>query len=762
METLPALRTRSSLDEEKDYDDTIYQTKDDYELLEMNLPGLCNGEEGDDEPLESSQYRAAADVVSKENMRMELLNQVRDNTWFSQRQFAYQDHHHMPRRGSMNEESFSYAKALVDSDAELERFSKEISTQLHLTEMMEVAVRAQKAADEGCETFSARLSSFVPESTSTEPTDPEGRSDADAVEHYNGPLVATPKAAEPSPTSPPFRHIAEVVPNFATVNNHMRTHLYRKKVDKKTLVFKELKEGAKSEQNYTASPRSQGTEITADFFKNLSGYFGKRVRSQDEDDEEKKDSTQVAGMAGMAENDNGSLEEYIPLNMGTSAIPAVGSLASLTSLASLNSRPLKPSSTVPTIFTGEEGEASISTPPTSPTISNSQADDPVAERDQGSHSDSDGTNFSCPSSPSQEIGDRAPPPLEIMETVRVQKEEKSPKSHDFNTPKRLRILRQGDGGEPTVASSDHSRYNFSPGSIVASSVGAPSQKLDPLEEYDTAFLNEQTRLLEIPRIGEKPTKHLGDLTPSPTIHDVAENAKRTRRIRMLRRRLDDDDDFASETREGSSERADEETKSTHHSLYTSPATGRNDSAVITQCSSDVSLSARPQPEEGLDLHAKIEQRQILGSTSLCDPNMPSLMETTSVAGIPLILPSPSRCGDEKEYFKEPKNDEYMNNYFYLSRLGASERRDVEGRSFPRFICDETIDKTGILCQDVGATCNDLDHLFLGSNNEGAEKSSSSGRTANSQASGWWFSRMGLGFIYDSAEQKRIGDTTPQE
>jgi len=774
METLPARRRRNSLHEEKKVNDRSHEAKDDYELIEMNLPGLCNGED-DDGPLSSSQYRVASDLISKQNLRTELLKQVREKPWFSQRQLAYQNHVPSRRRGSMNEESFSYAKALVDSDAELERFSKEISTQLHLTEMMEVAIRAQKAADEGCETFSARLASFVPEAPSTESMDVEGQSDAEVVEQqqllqqHNGPMVATPAGGDPSPTSPPFRHIEQVIPNFETVNNHMRTHLYGKKVDKKTLIFKEVKEGAKSEQNYSLSPRSQGTEITADFFKNLSGYFGKRVRSQDEDD---------AQEPGLAENDdNGSLEEHIPLDMGTSSIPAVSSLASLSSLNSLTVKP--PSATVPTI--------PISTPPPSPTTSNGPADDPTdavkqtlqilntvssstgpTETDQGS--DNDGSSFSYPSSPSQEYGDRAPPPLEITETVRVQQQNddsnKGPKLHDFNTPKRLRILRQADGGEPSAASPDHSRYNFSPGSIVASSVGAPSTKLDPLEEYETDFLSEQTRLLEIPRIGEKP-KEMSDLTPSPhTIHDVAEKAKRTRRIRMLRRRLDDEDDFSSETREGSAAGADEETTtSAHHALDNhSSATNDEKDAVATQESNGVSLSPRPQPNEALDLQVKKKEEKpleepILGTTTLCDPKKPSLMETSSVAGIPLILPSPSCCGDEKQYFKETKNDEYMNNYFYLSRLGSSERRE----SYRRFICDETIDKTGILCQDVGATCNDLDHLFLGSNNnnEATEKGTSPARSVSSH-SGWWFTQMGLGFIYGSAENKRISDAASQQ
>ncbi|CAJ1932523.1 unnamed protein product [Cylindrotheca closterium] len=752
MEMMQARRTRSSLHEE---------AKDDDALVEMNIPGLCNGEE-DDEHLDSSQYRAAVDALSRQDLRTELLKQVREQPWFSQRSLAYQNHKPTTsRRGSMNEESFSYAKALVESDAELERISQEISTQLHLTEMMEVAARAQKAADEGCETFSARLSSFVPEPVSLETRDAEGQSDAEPVEHKNGPLVTTPAGRESNPTSPPFRHIAEVIPSFETVNNHMRTHLYRKKVAKETLVFKEVEDGAKSEQNFNLSPRSQGTEITADFFKNLSGYFGKRVRSEDEDE---KDAS-AAKETGLAEYSNGTLEDHIPLDMLTSSIPAVGSLASLNSLT------LKPFSTIPTIAKEEDGAASCSAPPTQST-SKGQADDSKnavketleilnsvsdstgpTETDQGS--DNDGSSFSCPSSPSQGFGDLAPLPLEITEAVQMQQGETSPKQHDFNTPKRLRILRQADGGEPTVATPDHSRYNFSPGSIVASSVGAPSAVLDPLEEYENTFLNEQTRLLEIPRIGEKP-QQTGDLTTSPAIHDAVEKAKRTRRIRMLRRRLDDEDNFSSETREGGGVGTDEETKSGHYHLDSFPMNGHQNNGIATQGSN---LSPRPQPDEALE--ERPLEEPILGTTSLCSPTQPSLMETASVVGIPLIAPSPSCCADDKQYFKEKKNDEYMNNYFYLSRRGGSERRDLQGRNYRRFICAETIDKTGILCQDVGATCNDLDHLFLGSNEEGTEKVASSTQSASSQASGW-FSQIGLGFLYGSTEKKRIGDATSRE
>jgi hypothetical protein len=207
-------------------------------------------------------------------------------------------------------ERFDYAKALLQSDEELEKLSRRIRKEINESELFELALAAERAADAGEDRFSGRASTFGkplpkttlpgakthqcskndPRNVSTRtfstmstatigssssymgrsddlmrtgiptigatPYTPDRRGFMVKTRYHSSPgliltgsepslLEAMVEIAAAAPDEPEkrsmgvdsLRDINEVIPHWNELHVHMRTHLFRESVDKKTLFF---------------------------------------------------------------------------------------------------------------------------------------------------------------------------------------------------------------------------------------------------------------------------------------------------------------------------------------------------------------------------------------------------------------------------------------------------------------------------------------------------------------------------------------------
>lgn len=184
-----------------------------------------------------------------------------------------------PALTSRRRERFNYAKALLLSDDELERFSRKIRLEINESELYELALAAEKAAAAGDSKFSGRLTTFGQttdttmgaseilrnSSTTSRKTTRSrpGNRDAEAIslpDAYtsNDPNVGSANLSllEKPKTSPltqrtftllepekrsmevsSLRNVNEVIPRWLELHGHMRTHLFMEKVDQSILSF---------------------------------------------------------------------------------------------------------------------------------------------------------------------------------------------------------------------------------------------------------------------------------------------------------------------------------------------------------------------------------------------------------------------------------------------------------------------------------------------------------------------------------------------
>lgn len=164
-------------------------------------------------------------------------------------------------------------KASLDSESALEEYARHMRAELRYTEMIELALAAEEAAEAGEESFVARpfsyglddsmaMSGAVSEKSHTAVT----MLDDDIVEEpRRSTVTASPKLARPerrrtkslptgniSPSIRPsvrlsshkltvmaLRDVKEVFPSFRHFHKHLRTHLARDGVASKAMVFKE-------------------------------------------------------------------------------------------------------------------------------------------------------------------------------------------------------------------------------------------------------------------------------------------------------------------------------------------------------------------------------------------------------------------------------------------------------------------------------------------------------------------------------------------
>jgi hypothetical protein len=182
-----------------------------------------------------------------------------------------------------------------DSEFALERWARKIRIELRQAEIAQLAEEADRAAEAGLESFTAKLSTYGNDDSLLSPAS----SSAGSGERM--PSKKTSKArlkrrksfsegikVPASPTHRSFqygrkaagplgvmelRDVNEVFPSFSKFHGHLRTHLARTRVADETLLFKESPQGASSGVGHQSM-------LSSDLFKNQWGNREKMSSSQ--------------------------------------------------------------------------------------------------------------------------------------------------------------------------------------------------------------------------------------------------------------------------------------------------------------------------------------------------------------------------------------------------------------------------------------------------------------------------------------------------
>lgn len=177
-------------------------------------------------------FACNADVVgdaARDAARAALTKKMYSRTRSSSFPFEVSGRSLLKRRGST--EGFNYAKALMQSDAELEKMALKIRSDIRQYEMSELAQEAERAANAGQESFYGRASTFgsdtnSPKRPGADESNPGTMSHKTSVENTKIKVLS-------------LRDISEVIPSWGELHSHLRTHLHRRKVHEKSLVFSE-------------------------------------------------------------------------------------------------------------------------------------------------------------------------------------------------------------------------------------------------------------------------------------------------------------------------------------------------------------------------------------------------------------------------------------------------------------------------------------------------------------------------------------------
>eukprot|EP00934_Nitzschia_sp_Nitz4_P008827 Nitzschia sp. Nitz4//scaffold59_size112058//7004//9634//NITZ4_004096-RA/size112058-processed-gene-0.178-mRNA-1//1//CDS//3329555084//8817//frame0 len=208
------------------------------------LPGLCmttaKGEVFDDPVSVGLCSTNTAQVVTRASQCNPYeLNEIATTKWPPRRPYEFSPSMDSEDTGKYRRqtEGFNYAKALLHSEQELEKLAYKIRSEIHQSEMFALAVEAERAANAGLQSFSAKPTTTF---GSEFPLDPS----------HSIPIRRNQTFTEGSiPTHPvehtrifrPFklRNIDDVVPRFQELHSQMRTHMFREKVSEPSLIFHE-------------------------------------------------------------------------------------------------------------------------------------------------------------------------------------------------------------------------------------------------------------------------------------------------------------------------------------------------------------------------------------------------------------------------------------------------------------------------------------------------------------------------------------------
>ncbi len=238
-----------------DLDDEIDGTEDDFEFgvwlpKETTLPAFCssNCNGVSDTTLDQSEnlssalcaQRGAEIVTQTPICSADAVNEI-TRKWPSMEPYALArpsescDNNRSRRR--RYKERSNYAKALLRSDKELEKLSRKIRLEIQQCEMLELAVEAERAANAGFANFSARASTFGLDVLQRGNYNLNLRRTITFSEGNTNNSLGIPR--EKMLKLVELRNVTEVIPQWKDLHSHMRTHLFRRKVQETALVFSE-------------------------------------------------------------------------------------------------------------------------------------------------------------------------------------------------------------------------------------------------------------------------------------------------------------------------------------------------------------------------------------------------------------------------------------------------------------------------------------------------------------------------------------------
>lgn len=702
---------------------SAYGKGEDHDLpMEMNIPGLCTG--GNALAKTYSRTENVKDVL-KVRCDAELFNEAKEQPWYPKEPYAAarprSDAATPTRRFSnrpVDRESFNYAKALLESDTELERLAQKISSQIRDSEMMEVAVNAEKAADDGLEAFSGRPSSFRVDAT---PGDVPGSyvDDEKAAKDVsdNGKIGTL-----------QLRQINEVIPEFNHLNAHMRTHLFRNSVDESTLVFKEVK--ASTENRQDQSRQKAGSDIakqSINFLRSLSGLrMMQRARIDFSQEKTSKHSSSKANAT------NPSLPSELH---GSSSMKGAADSTGPKSKDLTVDVPCESSNQ------GDDGEDRVINPIFLSKHGNigrpaiGQPEGPVETISLFDEGNEDLEEQSCPPSPL--TAPQTHPPPNLLMTPRMNDQFRR-KSSEFLTPERLRNIRQNENDTLTP---DAVRYNFSPSSIIDSAYG--NNQESPQTTGRSSLREDEARFLELPAIrDEMKEKDFGEVLLSQG------NGVERRSIQMPQRRmgagmsqsasanyleipnvseksllsLDPEikpcgtlspaftDDSNKDAKILPPQKIEE---ALELPLHQKPDEYRQDYLPILLKGQNNSGASSPEPPNSRTESAAKDLKE--KETKACENPSKSAKVQSALEGIISQL-SPKSSREPRESLGDSENNEFLNNYFYCAKprgtYSSTAKRDQHRY---RYYCGETVGGNGMLCHGVDSMCHGLDYLFPRSN-----------------------------------------------